>query len=116
VMRGEEVMLLGLPAEFSGLVIQPGTHSKHIRVDLGEISHFDTFMTGEVFDLLINHSILANSVAKPILLDINHPDFEKGFLEGFEGEFLKKIFKVRTRTLLSKKSPEDNYHFLSGLV
>ncbi len=116
VMRGEEIMLLGLSSDFSGMVIQPGTHSKHISVDLGEIRHFDTFMTGEVFDLLLNHSILSNSIKKPGRIDINHPDFESGIRKGFEGDFLKNIFKVRTRTLLNKKSPESNYHFLSGLV
>ena len=66
VMRGEETQVLGvlqnLPAEASGdlLIGLPGSHSKWVEVVEGCITHFDTFMTGEVFAVLSEHSILGH--------------------------------------------------------
>ena len=61
VMRGEEVQLMGLntfhPAD-EVYAILPGTHSKHAKLSHGEITHFSTLMTGELFSLLSQHSLL----------------------------------------------------------
>jgi 2-dehydro-3-deoxygalactonokinase len=70
VMRGEETQLIGCiqgnaNAATEGTFIFPGTHSKHIQVKNGEVSGFQTFMTGELFDLLRRHSILKDAVAAP---------------------------------------------------
>ena len=67
VMRGEETILIGCNAEYSEeeqVFIFPGTHSKHIIVKNGTAHDFKTYMTGEIFDLLCNKSILSNSVEK----------------------------------------------------
>jgi len=64
VMRGEEVQLLGavaaghVPAD--ALVCHPGTHNKWVVVEDGRIASFRTVMTGELFNLLRQHSILAD--------------------------------------------------------
>ncbi len=70
VLRGEETELIGvftLPAaerhSTSALVIKPGTHSKHLRVENGLLVDFRTFMTGELYDVLSQHSILQHSLA-----------------------------------------------------
>ena len=65
VMRGEEVQVAGCydkDAAGKQLFIVPGTHSKHVMVEDGVITDFNTYMTGEVFALLSQHSILAASV------------------------------------------------------
>ncbi len=65
VMRGEETQLVGFMAghpEFSGWVCLPGTHSKWARVSDGKITAFRTYMSGEVFALLSQNSILQHSV------------------------------------------------------
>jgi 2-dehydro-3-deoxygalactonokinase len=41
----------------------PGTHSKWVRVVDGTVTGFSTFMTGELFDVITKHSILAHAVA-----------------------------------------------------
>ena len=56
VMRGEEVQVLG--AGQDGLICLPGTHSKWVEVKNGRIERFGTFMTGEVYAMLRQHSIL----------------------------------------------------------
>src|SRR4029453_12239359 len=63
VMRGEETQLLGVTEPgFTGLVCIPGTHSKWIRIEAGRIVEFSTYMTGELFSVISQHSILAHAV------------------------------------------------------
>ena len=60
VMRGEETQIFGalqLLDLQQALVVLPGTHSKWARVHAGRIQSFSTFMTGEFFGLLRQHSI-----------------------------------------------------------
>ena len=65
VMRGEETLLLGNHADTPTMYLAclPGTHSKWVQVEDGAIVGFSTFMTGELFALLANHSILKHAVA-----------------------------------------------------
>ena len=65
VMRGEETQIAGLLAQdpdFSGTVVLPGTHSKWVRVQNGEVMRFRTYMTGEMFEALSQHTILRHSM------------------------------------------------------
>jgi 2-dehydro-3-deoxygalactonokinase len=60
VMRGEETQLLGA---FDGLqenvtACMPGTHSKWVRIENGQVRHFQTFMTGELYAAIRHHTIL----------------------------------------------------------
>ena len=60
VMRGEETQFLGaMPqADWSGVIIHPGTHAKWAWFDGGRITRFRTWMTGELFAVLREHSVL----------------------------------------------------------
>ena len=61
VMRGEETQILGalaLSGRGDGLFLLPGTHSKWAEVSAGRITSFRTFMTGEIFGALKDHTIL----------------------------------------------------------
>ena len=67
VIRGEETQIVGLidrEPGFAGIAILPGTHSKWARIDDGAIADFQTFLTGEMFELLSQHSFLRHSVAE----------------------------------------------------
>ncbi|WP_346891887.1 2-dehydro-3-deoxygalactonokinase [uncultured Roseibium sp.] len=66
VMRGEETQLAGLVARLGPvdtIVCLPGTHSKWVRLEGGRIAGFRTFMTGELFSVIVSHSILRHSIA-----------------------------------------------------
>ena len=79
VLRGEETQIAGLLAtdpEFDGVVCVPGTHCKWARVHRGVITFFRTFMTGEMFSLLADHSILRHSVGTPITQAAFEREFE----------------------------------------
>ena len=65
VMRGEEAQIFGLneiaPAAGRQLVCLPGTHAKWAVVEDGVVSHFFTSMQGELFDMLLKHSLLGTA-------------------------------------------------------
>ena len=64
VMRGEETQIAGFLArnpDFDGVLCLPGTHTKWARISAGELCHFRTAMTGEMFQLLSERSVLRHS-------------------------------------------------------
>lgn len=66
VMRGEETQIAGFLAknkDWDGVLCLPGTHTKWVHVSAGEVVSFQTFMTGEIFALLSQHSVLSHSIA-----------------------------------------------------
>lgn len=65
VMRGEETQIAGylaLNPKFDGILCLPGTHTKWAHISAGEIVSFRTFMTGELFALLSQQSVLRHSM------------------------------------------------------
>lgn len=120
VLRGEETMLAGCRHPMDGmarLFIFPGTHSKHILVKDGQAIGFATYITGELFDLLSNKSILASSVQNPGLeASADDQFFTKGVLEGSISTLANSVFHVRTNQLFGKANPGQNYAYLSGLL
>ena len=66
VMRGEETQIAGFlkhQPDFDGVLCLPGTHTKWARISAGELVSFTSFMTGELFSLLANQSVLRPCVA-----------------------------------------------------
>jgi len=122
VMRGEETQLIGLiePGRQvkNELFIFPGTHSKHILVQRNKVVGFKTYMTGEVFALLSQQSILKNAVEKDTIgeSDSDLQSFKKGVKEGNSSNLLNAMFKVRTNQLFDVYSKKENYSYLSGLL
>jgi len=121
VIRGAETQIVGLLARdpaFEGVVVLPGTHSKCATVGGGAIIDFQTFLTGEMFDLLGRQSFLRHSV-KDVGGDLAaEPDFALGVRRTTRDglPFLAAIFSVRARQLLDGVAPEANLAYLSGLV
>jgi 2-dehydro-3-deoxygalactonokinase len=118
VMRGEEVQLLGavvagqVPAD--ALVCHPGTHNKWVTVEGGRITSFRTVMTGELFNLLKQHSILAD-----LLKGEAEPDqaFRLGVRHGFDHcDLASELFAVRARVLLGEARSEHAASYASGLL
>jgi 2-dehydro-3-deoxygalactonokinase len=63
VMRGEETQLAGLLAldprrAAQATVLMPGTHSKWVRLEGGRVAGFRTRITGELYAVLRQHSVL----------------------------------------------------------
>jgi 2-dehydro-3-deoxygalactonokinase len=121
VMRGEESQLIGcFSSEETAeqILIFPGTHSKHITVIKGIATAIQTYLTGELFQLLCTHSLLAGSVEAGLgLQEAGHLHcFEKGVQDAAVMNPLHAFFLVRTNQLFQKMDPRENYHYLSGLL
>lgn len=130
VMRGEETELIGLlnapeMAEHQSdcIVILPGTHSKHIDVVSGAIDTFQTAMTGELYQLLVGHSVLRPAVVAgegETARTRIHEDERQGFLDGLhvglESPLPQALFAVRAYSLLKKWSPRRCDGMLSGIL
>ncbi len=127
VMRGEETELTGLftlPVVAShataSLVIKPGTHSKHLRVENQKIVALQTFMTGELFDVLGRHSILRHSLDDSATADLHSAealdDLRAGVRHGRATPLSAALFRVRTRQLLGSLPGAQNRAFLSGVL
>lgn len=118
VMRGEEVQIFGamrLAGMRDGLFVLPGTHSKWATVQDGRITGFKTFMTGEFFALLRQHSILSKTVAADAPLDENA--FAQGVAQAQGGAgVLHHAFSARTLSLFGRMDAGPLASYLSGLV
>ncbi|RTE54047.1 2-keto-3-deoxy-galactonokinase [Arenibacter aquaticus] len=120
VMRGEEIQAIGLsdylPEQEKGILLLPGTHSKHVQFDTGHFIDFTTYMTGELFEMLGKHSILSTSLDQvewsPSFKDV----FVKGVKKGVANQQMASFFSIRANSLIHKTPSKENYYYLSGLL
>ena len=122
VMRGEETQvfgalrLLGLMDAEQVTLVLPGTHSKWVTVRRGRITGFATHMTGEIYALLRQQSILAR------LLPTDDSGWDaEAFDAGLAGAalpggLLHHLFSVRTLGLFDLVAGPALASRLSGLL
>jgi len=120
VMRGEETQIFGalaLSGREDGLFLLPGTHSKWADVQGGRIVSFRTFMTGEVFGALKDHTILGR-LMRGVARDT--AGFARGVREGAAldggGALLNRMFATRTYGLTGRLADTALADYLSGLL
>lgn len=128
IMRGEETELVGILSlpelasiQDGCLVLLPGTHSKHVRVEGGRIVDFRTHMTGELLEMLSTRSLLRVSVVwPPPPPEVDRADLwdalRDGVLRVKEAGLSRALFQVRARSVLDRVPNGLNAWFLSGLV
>ncbi|MFD1911282.1 2-dehydro-3-deoxygalactonokinase [Halodurantibacterium flavum] len=119
VMRGEETQLLGLAlAGYNGLVCMPGTHCKWAVLEGGAVTDFKSFMTGELYHLLTQHSILRLSLPARDQHAPDDPDFLEGVDQALDdpGCLVEALFPIRAGALLGFGQGETSRARLSGLV
>lgn len=118
VMRGEEVQIFGA-LSITGLsqatVVLPGTHSKWAQVRDSRVQRFQTFMTGELFALLSQHSILARTLVTDAPWD------EAAFVQAVQQAQtgpgpLAHVFGTRTSALFERLPAAALTSHLSGLL
>jgi 2-dehydro-3-deoxygalactonokinase len=124
VMRGEETQILGALNLHEKLrhgrwiLCLPGTHTKWVLVQDGRVQHFFTALTGELFAVLRDHSIL---VRGPQGTDIGADTkaFEKGVADAAEfpdAQILHKLFECRSRQLHGEFPAHASASYLSGML
>jgi 2-dehydro-3-deoxygalactonokinase len=118
VMRGEETQILGAvsPDEPRVIAVLPGTHSKWAIVEQGTVVDFATFMTGELYAVLLDHSILGRMAARSSTAS-HGPAFIRGVEHGLKTTLLTHdLFAARTLALTGELAPSDVDPWLSGLL
>jgi 2-dehydro-3-deoxygalactonokinase len=118
VMRGEETQVMGWLARHPDrrmgrhLVCCPGTHAKWTLVQDGRITGFVTAMTGELFAVLSQHSVLRADAA------IDDPEaFAAGLAAAGDGGALAaRLFTARARVVAGGADPAGGASYLSGLL
>lgn len=126
VMRGEEAQIMGAlerePAlAVDSLVVLPGTHCKWARIQDGRVTGFTTYLTGELFAMLRDHSI----VGRPARGAEGGPDasraaaFRRGLAaaraSGAAG-IAGRLFTTRSLFLCGDLAAADSLDYLSGLL
>ena len=118
VMRGEETQLFGwlsghhTRSSGARLVCHPGTHAKWMRVEDGQLTAFATAMTGELYSVLGEHSVLKWQ---------GHATLGAAFDDGLEaagdgGALSARLFSARARVVAGGADEETTASFVSGLL
>jgi len=120
VMRGEETQAMGAMSRLGGdaLLIMPGTHSKWARLHDERLVSFRTMMTGELFALLRDHSILGRGqdTAPPVSTVARDVAFQEGVLSAHAHGALARLFSARALTLTGALAVGCVPDYLSGLL
>lgn len=117
IMRGEEAQLAGFDSSASLTALLPGTHSKWVRLERGAICGFTTYMTGDLFYAVRNHTIL-----KSLLNENWSPStFSEGVQDGCrhikDGKgLLSVLFQTRVKSILDLSENAGCEDYLSGLL
>lgn len=118
VMRGEETQIAGalalLPG-FDGVLCLPGTHSKWVHVSAGEVVSFQTFMTGELFALLSEQSVLRHGMAGE---GWDGPAFDAAVSDALSRpeKIAARLFALRAEALIAGLAPASARARLSGML
>lgn len=119
VMRGEETQLVGLIAALGDgehIACLPGTHSKWAQIANGQLTGFATVMTGELYAVLRQHSILGK------LMQDDYTELDgDAFLQGVDrsadpGGLSHHLFGARTLGLFDRLTATALPSYLSGLL
>ncbi|MCU0901143.1 MAG: 2-dehydro-3-deoxygalactonokinase [Cypionkella sp.] len=118
VMRGEETQIAGalaLRPAFDGVLCLPGTHSKWAQISAGEVVSFQTYLTGELFALLSQQSVLRHGMAGGGWDDAA---FDTGLSDALSrpDRIGALLFTLRAEGLIADLSPAAARARLSGLL
>ena len=122
VMRGEETQVLGVvhshPDLNDCLIGLPGSHSKWVQARDGDLVHFDTFMTGELYAAVCEHTILGRTQQRGAAFDAQAFAWGVQVAQSDEGQLgpLSTLFSARTLGLTGQLSPTQQPDYVSGLL
>jgi len=118
IMRGEETQIAGFIKEnpsFDGIVCLPGTHTKWVNVRAGQIENFRTFMTGELFGVISNNTLIKHSIDSE---GWDQVSFDNGVIKGFDspGLIASDLFSLRSESIVNDLDSNSARATLSGLL
>jgi 2-dehydro-3-deoxygalactonokinase len=122
VIRGEETEIFGIADSGARLIVLPGSHSKWARVEGERVAAFKTFVTGELFAALRDHTVLgafaraapAKSPGEAFALGVQR-GAAAALCRGGSG-LLGLLFGARSLPLMGSLPEADSGEYLSGLL
>ena len=118
VMRGEETQVAGFLTDddnFNGSICLPGTHSKWIKINKNSLEKFQTFMTGELFEIISKNSVLSHSVKSDNLDKAEILNSANKIMNKPE-VFANALFQLRADDLINSKGAIIYRSRLSGYL
>ena len=122
VMRGEETEIFGVADAGGTIIVLPGSHCKWAKIEGERVVAFKTFITGELFAALRDHTI-AGAFARAAPAKEPGPAFALGVERGAaaangktKSGLLGLLFGARALPLMGKLDPDDSGEYLSGLL
>ena len=117
VIRGEETQVFGALSErivVRQVIVLPGTHSKWVIAGPEGIEAFATFMTGELYAVLREHSILGRLART----GVDDAALDRGVRHSLrdDGALMHDLFSARTLALTEALAPTGVDDYLSGLL
>ena len=121
ICRGEEMQLAGaLTLSDARVFAAVGTHSKWITVDREhrEITRLQTLMTGELYHLVLNHSVVGKGLGEQTFSEDIFQDGVKTAMAIGQGnsDLLSELFRCRGRYILGAFDAAFAAAWLSGLL
>ena len=125
VIRGEEIQIAGALINHAdwwqaSRILLPGTHSKWVTMQGGKLESFSTYMTGEIFAVLCDHSILGRLMPEE---KASKEEADKAFdlglsiaRDGGAGDLTHQLFATRTMGLTERLPKAALRSYLSGLL
>jgi 2-dehydro-3-deoxygalactonokinase len=122
VIRGEETEIFGVADSGARLIVLPGSHSKWARVEGDRVVAFKTFVTGELFAALRDHTVAgafaraapAKSPGEPFALGVQRGGLAAA-CQGKSG-LLGLLFGARSLPLMGALPEDEAGEYLSGLI
>lgn len=118
VMRGEETQIAGFLAlnpNWDGVICLPGTHTKWAHISADEVISFQTYMTGDMFAALGDHTVLRHSVQSDDW-DWDAFDTAVGDAMARPERIAARLFSLRAEGLLNGMTNATARARLSGLL
>jgi 2-dehydro-3-deoxygalactonokinase len=128
VMRGEEMQIVGALAmqpalAERSLLVLPGTHCKWATIEQGSVVRFTTYLTGELFAMLRDHSIVGRPAKEARARD-GAPGFDElAFTRGIKmardsgaAGVASRLFTTRSLFLTGDIKATQTLDYLSGLL
>jgi 2-dehydro-3-deoxygalactonokinase len=122
VMRGEETEIFGVADAGARLIVLPGSHSKWANLEGDRVVGFQTFITGELFAGVRDHTV-AGAFAKAAPAKAPGAAFALGVERGAaaaacqgKSGLLGLMFGARALPLMGALEADDAGEYLSGLL
>ncbi|MBD8068633.1 2-dehydro-3-deoxygalactonokinase [Bacillus sp. PS06] len=120
VMRGEEVETFGLlrllNLKGNGFMILPGSHTKCVAVENGEISSVLSTLSGEILQAISQNTILTSSLNCGLITSIAKKPLIAGYKASVKFGLSRSLYHIRLLHLFDEMNENERANYFVGAV